>query len=50
MNNCTQWSDVFTMEFRLKLRVWKVNAYLICVDVHEASAGVEGIHRMTGCG
>jgi len=50
MNNCMQWSSVFTMVLRLKLRVSKVNTYLRCVDAQEARAGAEGIDGTTGCG
>jgi len=50
MNNCTQWSPVFTMVLRWKLRVLMVNAYLRHVDAQEARAGVEGIDGNTGCG
>jgi len=50
MNNCTQWSSVFTMVLRSKLRVEMVNAYLRCVDALEARAGAEGIDGTTGCG
>ena len=45
-----QWSSVFTMVLRFKLRVEKVNAYLRCVDAQEARAGVEGIDGTTGYG
>jgi hypothetical protein len=47
MNNCTQWSSVFTMVIRFRLRVYMVNAYLRCVDAQEARAGAEGIDRTT---
>jgi hypothetical protein len=43
MNNCTQWSSVFTIGSRFKLRVSKVNAYLRYVDAQEARSGKEGI-------
>jgi len=49
MNNCTQWSSVFTMVLRFKLRVQKVNAFLRCVNSEEATAGAEGIDGTTGC-
>ena len=50
MNNCPQWSSVFTMALTFKLRFEMVNAYLRCVDAQEARAGAEGIDRTTGCG
>jgi len=49
MNNCTQWSSLFTMVLKLKLRVWMVNTYLRCVDAQEARTGAEGIDGTTGC-
>jgi hypothetical protein len=48
MNNCTQWSSVFTTALRFKLRVYMVNAYLRYVNVQEARAGMEGIDGTTG--
>jgi len=50
MNNFTQWSCVFTMVLRFKLRALKVNAYLRFVDAQEARAGAEGTDGTTGCG
>ena len=50
MNNYTQWSSVFSMVLRFKLRVGMVNTYLRCVDAQEARAGAEGIDGMTGFG
>jgi len=38
------------MLLRFKLRVWKVNAYLRCVDAQEARAGMEGINGTIGYG
>jgi len=50
MNNCTQWSSVFTNVLLFKLRVSMVNSYLRCVDAQEARAGLEGIDRTSGYG
>jgi len=50
INNCMQWSIVFTMVLRFKLRVYMVPAYLTFVDEQEARAGVEGTNGTTGCG
>ena len=50
MNNCTQRCSVFPIVLRFKLRVYMVNAYLRCANAQEASAGMEGIDRTTGCG
>ena len=44
-----QWSSVFTMVLLFKVRVYKVNAYLRCVNSQEARAGVEGIDGTTRC-
>jgi hypothetical protein len=38
------------MVSRLKLRVYKLNTYLRCVDGQEARLGAEGIDGTTGCG
>jgi AhpD family alkylhydroperoxidase len=45
-----QWSSVFTVVFRVKLRVSMVHAYPRCVDKHKARAVMEGIDRTTRCG
>jgi len=50
MNNCTQWSSVFTLVSRSKLMVQMVNTYLRGVDAQEARAGVERIDGKTRCG
>jgi hypothetical protein len=47
MNNCTQWSSVFTMVLMLKLRVLKVNIYFRFVEAQEANAGAEGTDQTT---
>jgi hypothetical protein len=50
MNNCIEWSSVFTTVLKFKLRVQMLNEYLRCVDAQEAKAGAEGIDGTTGCG
>jgi hypothetical protein len=50
MNNCMQWSPVFTIVVWFQLRVWKVNTYLKCVDVQKETAGAEGTDRMAAWG
>jgi hypothetical protein len=50
MNHYMQWSSVFTVVFRVKLKVSMVHAYPRCVDKHEARAVVEGIDRTNRCG
>jgi hypothetical protein len=50
MNNCTQWSSVFTMALRFNISVQMVNTYLKYVDAQEARAGAEAINGMTGYG
>jgi len=46
MDNCTQWSSVFTTVLRFK----NVNAHLRCVDAQEDRASAGGIDGTTGCG
>jgi len=50
MNNCTQWSSVFTTLLLLTLSVSMVNPYPRWVNAQKARAGAEGINGTTGCG
>jgi hypothetical protein len=50
MNNCTQWSSVYTIVLWLKLRVQMGNAYLKCVDSQESRAGAERMDGTKGYG
>jgi hypothetical protein len=48
LNNCTQWSSVFTLVLLSKLMVQMVNTWLRFADAQEAKSGAEGTHRTTG--
>jgi len=50
MNNCTQWSSVFTMVWTFKLWILKVNTYLRLVVTQEGRAGVVETDGMTQWG
>jgi len=50
MTNHTQLSYVFSMVFKLQLRVSIANTYRGNIDAQKARGGAEVIHRTTWCG